>query len=145
MLLAILKDNRVIKIVDVKDGKEAEHYANKHESVVDITNFAIKPQVGWLLDGNKLVLKLPKSLKLTSDALKKRLRPSELKGLEDEAKKNLSVGILKDWLDVSTYIDIGSQEFKDRIKYIASLGLITNTRLEEILNAPVKDYELFRG
>jgi len=51
---AILDNNIVVEVSDINDA-EYEVLIKTHQLLIDVQDFAITPQVGWILDGNKLV------------------------------------------------------------------------------------------
>ncbi len=50
---AALNNNIVIAILDLEDNEYSEN-AKKHDLLIDINDITPEPQIGWVLNGNKL-------------------------------------------------------------------------------------------
>jgi len=51
---ALIQNYKVVVIKEIED-EDFQGISKNYESIVDVTDFIITPQVGWLLDGNKVV------------------------------------------------------------------------------------------
>jgi hypothetical protein len=141
--LALIKNNTVKQVVDCTED-EAAGYAAQFDSIVDITDLLPQPQVGWFLDGNKLVTNGTSGpIKITKLAFRQRFTMTELINIELATASNPILQVLKDNLSVSKYIDLTRDDTISGVGLLQSLGLITSERATTILTAIPAEHEKY--
>lgn len=150
MILALIVDNVVASIATVSTEEEIQALGRQYALTIDITDANPQPTVGWVFDGNTLVLgpgmaASAATKKITKLGLRRRLTFTELVTLTTAAKSNDAIAALKDNLMVATYVDLNRADTIAAIGYLVSAGLITSERAEAIRSAPVQEEERYKG
>lgn len=70
---AILDNNIVVEVSDIDDA-EYEVLIKAHQLLIDVQDFPITPQVGWVLDGNKLVPPSPDQIPVPVSVTPRQIR-----------------------------------------------------------------------
>ena len=149
MLIALIQDNLVKGITAV--GSDEEYFAVTHgyQAGHDITDANPSPQVGWVFDGQKLNPPDGQSAtptrKISRLAMRQRFTFPELIAIQTAAKANVAIEVLVNNLSVATYIDLNRADTAGGLYLLASAGVITLARANEIINNPIQDYEKYRG
>lgn len=145
MKLALIKNNVVKNIVDATE-EEFSGYASVYELIIDVTNTVPQPQVGWFLDGNKLVSNGSNGpIRITKLAMRQRFTFTELCALESAAQTIVQVKVLIGNLNVASFVDLTRSDTISGLGLLVSLGLLTSQRMSEILNTPPTEYEIYKG
>jgi len=149
MKCALVKDNIVIDVVTTNSDEEFQSLARISSSVVDVTDANPQPEAGWLFNGNSLVPPEGQNpagtRRITKLGLRRRLTFTELCTLTAAAKTVVQVEALMGNLAVATYIDLNRSDTIAGFGLIVSLGLVTQDRANEILSAPIRDDEKYKG
>jgi hypothetical protein len=144
MKLALIQNNIVRAIVDCTEEESVE-YAKQYDATVDITDILPQPQVGWLLVGNHLVTNGTNGpIRITRLAFRQRFTFQELCAIESASLTNIYVQVLKENLNVSTYVDLTRADTIAGMGLLASLGLITAERVTQILTVAPQEHEKFQ-
>ena len=145
MKLALIKNNVVKNIVDATE-EEFSGYASVYELIIDVTNTVPQPQVGWFLDGNKLVSNGSNGpIRITKLAMRQRFTFTDLCALESAAQTIVQVKVLIGNLNVASFVDLTRSDTISGLGLLVSLGLLTSQRMSEILNTPPTEYEIYKG
>lgn len=70
---AILDDNIVVKISDISDS-DYDALIKVHQLLIDIQDFQVQPQVGWILEGNKLIPPDPNQIPVPDSVTPRQIR-----------------------------------------------------------------------
>lgn len=133
------------QIVDATE-EESNSLAGQWEMLIDITDFPSQPQVGWFLEGNKLVTNGTNgSIKITKLAMRQRFTFTELCALETAAQTIIQVKVLLGNLNIASYVDLTRPDTIGGLGLLVSLGLLTSERMTVILNTPPTEYEIYKG
>ena len=144
MRVAIINDNVVNEIKDISE----EAYitlAAVNQSVIDISDILPQPQVGWKLEGSKLVSNGNDIWLITKLAARQRFTLSEISAFTTAAKTNVLFEVIKDNLTVATFVDL---KRPDTIQFVGALyqaGIITLDRMQAILSTPPSPLEAYKG
>lgn len=150
MKLALILENIVVSVTDVETEEQVQALAAVHSTVVDITEQRPQPEAGWVFNGNTLVPG-PNSttppLKITRLAFRNRFTSAEKGALYTVAATSQGVGlrIYLDDLASSTYVDLSRPDTIASVNYLATIGLITSQRAQEILTTPLTALERYYG
>lgn len=148
MFCALVQDNKVVDRKDLTEEQIQEH-SYKYQIVFVIDGLDPQPQVGWDLVGNILVNPLgdmnPKSIKITKLALINRFTNTEFGIYLANLSSSIQLQVLDKKLFAATYIDLKRADTIAGIQALAYFGLISSSRANEILTAPAKEEELYRG
>lgn len=147
MIFAFINDNIVKEIISVSDFSEIAMKAREFQHVIDITESIPQPSVGWLFqDGS---LKNPSGdnyKKITKLAFRNRFTPTEKATLYTVAAtpQGLALKIYLDDMSVASFIDLSRTDTIASLQYLVSLGLLTQDRMNTILNAEIQEHELYK-
>jgi len=149
MLCALLSNNIVIEVRDMsEDDLSTPNAANHWSQAVDVTNDNPTPGVGWIFNGSKIMppdgITAKKSMVLTKLALRQRMTLPELIAIYTARSTNPVISILLDNLASASFIDLERSDTISGTMYLASQGLITLQRAQEILTTPPTATELYR-
>jgi hypothetical protein len=148
MLCALIKDNLVDSIVTVNSDDDYAALARQYSNVIDVTDANPAPAVGWAFVGNGLVPGPGQSAvlekKITKLALRNRMTFTELCTLTAAAHSVVQVEALMGNLSVATFIDLNRADTIAGIQMLVSLNLLTQARVDQILNAPITDLERYK-
>lgn len=150
MILALIVDNVVASIATVSTEEEIQALGRQYALTIDITNANPQPTVGWVFDGNQLVLgpgmaAIAATRKITKLGLRRRLTFTELCALESASATIPAVAALKGNLTVANYVDLNRADTLAGIGMLVSLGLVTSDRAAAILGAAITEEERYRG
>lgn len=132
-------------IVDATE-EEFAGYASVYELIIDITDMTPQPQIGWFLDGNKLVTNGTNGpIKITKLAMRQRFTFSELCALEEATLTNSAVRALRNNVAVAEFIDLTRADTVGGLGLLVSVGLLTTERMNIILTTPPQSHEIYKG
>jgi len=147
MLLAIVNNNIVTSIINISDESLYTEYAKSAQAAIDIESLTPQPQVGWAFNGSTLIpphdyaaLRL-----ITKLAFRQRFTFPELIAIETATGASVPLRVLKDNLNVATYIDLSRPDTAAAMGILVSSGLITAERANIILTTPPVSSELYQG
>lgn len=145
MKVALIQESKVKELREVS-AEDFHSYATIYEAVVDIADYDPAPEIGWVYDGKSLVNPHNNmSKKITRLALRNRFTMAELAGIYTAAKSNVLFQIYLDSLASATFIDLARADTIGNLKQLAALNLLTETRVNEILNNEIQEIEKYRG
>lgn len=146
MLLAIVNNNVVTSIVSIADESLYTEYAKNAQAAIDIESSSPQPQVGWTFDGSILIpppgYASPIQL-ITKLAFRQRFTFPELIAIETATGSSAALRVLKDNLNVATYIDLSRPDTAAAVGILVASGLITAERAAIILITPPTSSELY--
>jgi hypothetical protein len=148
MLLAIVNDDIVTNIVTILDESFYSQHAQSAQAAVDITNLTPQPQVGWAFNGSILTppANYTSPIKtITKLAFRQRFTFTELMAIETASQTSVALRVLKDNLNVATFIDLSRTDTIQAIGMLTAAGLITSDRANIILTTPPSNSELYTG
>ena len=141
MIYAIVNNNIVESILETDD---VESYLKTNQLIIDITDIYPQPNVGWVLNGNKLEGEDPVlTWKITRLAMRQRFTTDELISLYAAANTIVILKILLDNLSVSTYVDLSSLQTQYGISLLVSYSILTQERATQILTTAPTKAELY--
>lgn len=88
---------------------------------------------------------IQKPSKITVQAAKLRFTPIERNTIRLLTESNPAVFDFYDILDSGFYVDLKRDEFKQGLLYLKSIEVLTQDRLDVILNSPIQETEIYRG
>lgn len=152
MKIALVQDNKVVGIRLLEDENEIQRFMKIFSIVVDCTPYDPQPDIGWEWNGNSLVdpsgLLVP-TQKLTRLAFRNRFTQAERATLYGLAAQNNATGYaFRDYLDsvnAATFIDLSRADTKASLNLLATMGIISAQRAQDILNNPILDHEKYKG
>ena len=86
-----------------------------------------------------------KNTKITVQAAKLRFTSNERNSIRLLAVTNPDVFDFYDILDSGNYVDLKRKELADGLFYLKSIDVLTDERVDQILNSPVLETEIYRG
>jgi len=146
MLLAIVSNNIVTSIVNISDESLYTEYAKSAQAAIDIESLAPQPQVGWTFNGSILIPPpgyISPAQLITKLAFRQRFTFPELIGIETATQSSAPLRVLKDNLNVATYIDLSRPDTAAAVGILVSSELITAERAQIILTTPPVASELY--
>ncbi len=148
MLIALIQDNTVKAITTTSTDEEYYSATHGYQLGIDITDANPQPQVGWILNGSTLAPAEGSATpvrKITKLGLRQRFTFSELIAIQNISKTVVAVEVLLNNLAVATYVDLNRPDTMGGMMLLASAGAISTARANEILSAPIQDYEKYKG
>lgn len=149
MICALVNDNMVVAVATISSDEEFIQIGKVYSNIIDVTDFNPMPQAGWLFDGSALSpgpgMADTTVRKITKLGLRQRFTFSELCALTAASGSYVPVAALMGNLNVANYVDLNRADTKGGIQLLVSLGLITQQRASEILNAPINSEERYKG
>lgn len=147
MILACIQNNLVTAIFLSNSEEETQSLSKQYQAVIDVTDQIPQPKVGWVFDGQfvKETLSDAPSKKITKLAFLNRLTMTELAGFYTAASSNVIFQIIKDKLQVATYIDLSRPDTQQALGAMVQASILTPQRYSEILNNEIQDIEKYRG
>ena len=146
MLLAIVNNDIVTSVVTILDESLYSEHAQSAQAAIDITDSTPQPQVGWMFNGSTLTPPanyVAPVRTITKLAFRQRFTFTELIMIETASQTNVALRVLKDNLNVATYIDLSRTDTIQAIGMLTAAGLITADRANVILTAPPSSSELY--
>jgi len=150
MIYAFLKDGVVVSVetLDSLSPEQALGYSN----ILDVTNEAVLPEVGWTYYNNEFHLPNgdtpAQSRKISKLSLRNRFTLEEKSAIESFSRGSGEYNILLAvWIadfNVSSYIDLDRADVIEGINFLEQLQLIAAGRASVILNTPVSNSEIYR-
>jgi len=136
ILCAIIgNDNKVKGIIQTEDSNEIQSLAGIYGQVIDISNLVPTPVIGWEWDGNQIV-GTSESAKITKLAMRQRFTFDELIAITTAMATLIPLQVLLFNLQVATYIDLKLPDTAGGMALLVAYGLITQDRMNIILNTP---------
>jgi hypothetical protein len=86
-----------------------------------------------------------KHYRITVQAAKLRFTPEERTTIRLLTSTNPAVFDFYDILDSGFYVDLKRNEFKQGLLYLKSIEVLTQQRVDQILNSPILETEIYRG
>jgi len=147
MRCAMVRNNLVMGILEL-DEVGYQEFSHFCEALIDITDMNPVPQVGWIFDGNHLLMSdgsTPIDWRITRLSMRNRFSVSELLAIMTAANTNSMVKLIMDNNNVAEYVDLSTSATQSAVGYFASIGLITSDRMGQILMTPPRSDELAFG
>lgn len=153
MKFAYIQSDKVVKIVEADSIEELLPLDFQYANLVELTGFTPEPQVGWWFQNNKFrdptlvdgASQSVKNTKITKLSLLNRFTLEELYAYETALESSILLKVLDKKLFASMYIDLASEETVFGIQALASNGIISASRANEILQTDALDSELYKG
>lgn len=153
MKYALVRNGIVEQILEDLTNEQILEYSSHYENIVDVTNYAIIPDVGWLFNGSSIVpppgVVARSSMKITRLAFLNRFTDLEVAAIETFAVQNNAYGAaLRGALrkqSVSNYMDLERIDTIVGVSNLVALGLITQQRATVILTTPPTELEKYKG
>jgi hypothetical protein len=136
----------VTSIVSITDESLYPEYAKNAQAAIDIEFLTPQPQIGWTFDGSILAPPpgyMPPNQLITKLAFRQRFTFSELIAIETATQNNVALRVLKDNLNVATFIDLTRPDTAGAMGILISSGLITPERANVILTTPPTASEIY--
>lgn len=153
MKYALVRNAIVEQILEDLTNEQIVEHSAYYENIVDVTNDAITPEVGWTFNGSVLVPPLgvvaKPSMKITRLAFLSRFTDAEVAAIETFAFQNNPYsaalrGALRKQ-SVSSYMDLERVDTIVGVSNLVALGLITQQRATAILTTPPTELEKYKG
>jgi hypothetical protein len=145
MKVALIQDFKVQEVKDIA-AEDFHNFAKVNQAAIDVTNFDPIPQVGWDFDGQQILIPAgSNSRKITRLALRNRFTMTELAGIYTAAKANVMFQIYLDSLASATFIDLARADTIANVTLLGQVNLLTQARVNEILNNEIQEIERYRG
>jgi hypothetical protein len=154
MICALIQDDIVVECpIDLNDI-DIQEYAKRYQSVFSIENLDPIPKVGWHKIGNKLLDPDMSGnggvIYITREGFISRFTDAELVALEvfmdvGPSPYKYYVRALDKRLTRTTYVDRSRSSVIAGMQLLVTLAILTSARRDEIMNAPAKLEEIYRG
>jgi len=150
---ALVRNGKVEVILDDLTDEQILENSAYYENIIDVTNDAITPEVGWTFNGSVLVppagTVAKPSMKITRLAFLNRFTDVEVAAIEVFAFQNTPIaaslrGALRKQ-SVSNYMDLERIDTVVGISNLVALGLITQQRATQILTTVPTELEKYKG
>jgi hypothetical protein len=149
MKYAIINENKVTSIVELFTEEEVIDYTKKNQLCYLIDDLADQNVIGYDFVDNTLKdlsgNLVKQKMRMTRLAFRNRFTTNELVALYTEMQSNIMLQIINDNLLAATFIDLNRAETINAVYYIASLGVITNTRAGVILTTTPSELEVYKA
>lgn len=149
MKYAIINENKVTSIVDLFTEEEVIDYTKKNQLCYLIDDLADQNVIGYDFVDNTLKdlsgNLVKQKMRMTRLAFRNRFTTNELVALYTAMQSNIMLQIINDNLLAATFIDLNRAETINAVYYIASLGVITNTRAGVILTTTPSELEVYKA
>lgn len=162
MICACIRQSKVVGLIQFENDEQYQDMAHEFEAMVDCSNYAVQPQIGWDYDSttdqfNYGQLNSRPSIKLTKLAFRSRFTTEEKGRITGFAFGNLTnanatiagyaasvLASLNDQRD-ATFIDLCRPDLVSGLTSLVALGLISSGRVTAILTTPPTFDETYRG
>jgi len=149
MKYALINENKVTSIVDLLTEEDVFEYSKKNQLCYLIDDLSDQNVIGYDFVDNTLKdlsgNLVKQKMRMTRLAFRNRFTTNELVALYTEMQSNIMLQIINDNLLAATFIDLNRAETINAVYYIASLGVITNTRAGVILTTTPSELEVYKA
>lgn len=147
MILACIQNNIVVALMLSNSEEETQSISKTYQAAIDVTDQIPQPKIGWVFDNGfvKETLNEAPSRKITKLAFLNRMTMTELSAFYTAANSNVVFQIIKDKLQVATYIDLSRPDTHQALGAMVQAGILTTTRFQEIINNEIQDIEKYKG
>lgn len=143
---AFIKNNVVVEVKKDPEEIVLQLLGSTHQ-IIDITNMVPKPDVNWTYEGQTLVAPagyVISDMRITKLGFRQRFTLSEMGAVYTALASNVTLKILIDNMAMATYVDLTRSDTIQGVYYVASLGLITMERAQQILTTPPSAHEHYK-
>ena len=150
MLCAVIQNNVVVEVANYTD-EQIQDIMKIRQTVIDLTNSSPVPSVGWIFNGSTLVPPAGQdgkpSMIITRLAFRNRFNQAEKVALYTaaQAPTGLPIKIYLDDLASATFVDLSRPDTAYGLGVLATIGILTPTRVNEILNTIPTLNEIYKG
>lgn len=148
MKYALVKNNVIEAIREDLDEAGVIAIGSQYQAIVDVTNDAMQPEVGWGLDGSTFTppIGTAGSVKITKLAFRNRFTANEKAALytASASSQGIALKIYIDDLAVASYVDLKRPDTIAAINLLAQIGIVASERVAQILSTTVSEEERYR-
>lgn len=145
----MVRDNKVIGLLEIKSEQEYAEFSQKLQALVDVTDSSPRPEIGWIFDNNTILDPLgipPIDWRITRLAMRDRFTFSELLAITTALDQSPMLKVIMDNLASAIYIDLSLPATSAGLMALQQSGFITMERVDQILHTrPTKQELAFGG